>query len=51
MTVTPARFFLVAAVVCFTIALLLATAVVHGSSMIAWELGGLLSLALSFLVP
>ena len=41
--------FLVAAIVCFVIALLIATGVVDSTSGKDWELGGFLALALSFL--
>jgi len=42
---------LVAAVVCFIVALLLATGVFSGSSEDAWAFGGALSFVASFLVP
>lgn len=47
MTVNLSRFFIVAAVVCFAIATLVATGVVT-SNETAWEAGGLLALAASF---
>jgi len=40
---------LLAAAVCFVVALLLTLAVFTGGNAHAWELGGLLSLTLSFL--
>lgn len=49
MPFTRSVFFLVAAAVCFTVALLLSTAVVHGGNTVAWAVGGLLALTLSFL--
>jgi len=39
--------FVVAAIFCFGVALLLALGVFHGSAEHAWEVGGFLSLALS----
>jgi hypothetical protein len=48
MTLNRSLFFLIAAIVCFVIALLLVLSVFSGGNMVAWELGGLLSLALSF---
>jgi hypothetical protein len=48
MTVTRSVFFLVAAIVCFVIALLIALSVFAGGNEHAWEIGGFLALALSF---
>lgn len=42
---------LVAAVVCFFVALLLTLGAFNGSNEHAWEIGGLLALTASFLVP
>lgn len=47
----PNLVFLIAAVVCFLVALLLALAVFSGGNEQAWLDGGLLALALSFLPP
>jgi hypothetical protein len=41
--------FLVAAILCFAIALLIATGVVDSTNGHDWEVGGFLALALSFL--
>jgi hypothetical protein len=41
--------FIVAAVVCFVVALLLALSVFSGGNETAWTVGGLLALTLSFL--
>ena len=49
MPITRSVFLVVAAAICFTIALLLALAVISGGNQQAWEDGGLLALALSFL--
>ena len=49
MTINRSLFFVVAAVVCFVVALLLALAVFSGGNQQAWVDGGLLSLALSFI--
>lgn len=51
MTVTAKVFFLIAAVVCFAVALLLAVGAFSGGNEVAWQDGGLLSLALAFLAP
>lgn len=48
MTLNRSLFFVVAAVVCFVVALLLSLAVFTGGNQQAWEIGGFLSLALSF---
>jgi hypothetical protein len=50
LTFNASRFFIVASVVCFTIALLTAVAVVTSDEN-AWVAGGLLALALSFATP
>jgi hypothetical protein len=50
MTVNRHLIFIVAACVCFVVALLLAVGAFHGSNESAWGYGGLLSLALSFLL-
>lgn len=50
MAVTRSLVFLILAIVCFAVALLLAVDVFAGSDSEAWEAGGLLSLALSFLL-
>lgn len=42
-------FFLLASIVCFLIALLMAVGIVYGDAQDAWTLGGLLSLAISML--
>ena len=49
MTHNRSLIFLVAAVVCFVVALLLALSVFNGGNQTAWEYGGLLALTLSFL--
>jgi hypothetical protein len=49
MTLNRSLIFLVAAVVCFVIALLLATSVINGSSQDDWLIGGLLAFALAHL--
>ena len=49
MTLNRSLIFLIAAIVCFVVALLLALAVFTGGNEHAWEVGGLLALALSFL--
>jgi hypothetical protein len=49
MTLNRSLVFLVAAVVCFVVALLLALSVFSGGNETAWAYGGLLALALSFL--
>ncbi len=49
MTVNRHLFFLVAALVCFVVALLLALAVFTGSNEQAWTLGGFVALTLSFI--
>lgn len=49
MTLTRSLFFLIAAILCFAIALLLALSVFSGGNQQAWEDGGLLALALSFI--
>lgn len=49
MTVNRSLVFIVAAVVCFVVALLLALSVFSGGNEQAWEIGGFLALALSFL--
>ena len=49
MTINRSLVFIVAAIVCFTVALLMAVSVVSGGNAQAWVDGGLLSLALSFL--
>ena len=49
MTLTRSTILVVAAVVCFTIALLMSLAVISGGSQQSWEIGGFLALALSFL--
>lgn len=51
MKITARILFLVAAVVCFTIALLLTLDVVSGGNTDAWRDGGLLALALGFVSP
>ena len=48
MTLNRHLVFLIAAAVCFVVALLLALGVIHGSNEDAWELGGFLALTLSF---
>jgi hypothetical protein len=48
MTLNRTLFFLIAAIVCFVVALLLALAVFSGGNQQAWEIGGFLALALSF---
>lgn len=48
--VTLGRLLLVAAVVCFIVALLLAVGAFTGSSEKAWEIGGFLALTLGFLL-
>ena len=48
MTLNRSLLFLVAAIVCFVIALLLTLSVFSGGNVQAWELGGLLALTLSF---
>jgi hypothetical protein len=48
-TVPRRLIFLIAAIVCFVIALLLSLGVFTGNNQDSWELGGLLSLTLSFL--
>lgn len=49
MNLNPSRFFALAAVVCFAVALLAAVSAVHSNEN-AWIAGGLLSLALSWAV-
>lgn len=49
MTLNRSTVFLVAAIVCFVVALLLVLSVFSGSTEHAWEVGGFLALALSFL--
>lgn len=49
MTVSRHLFFLLAAVVCFIVALLLSLAVFTGSNEAAWAIGGLLAFALAHL--
>jgi hypothetical protein len=49
MTLNRSLIFLIAAVVCFVVALLLALAVFSGGNQSAWVDGGLLAFALSFL--
>jgi hypothetical protein len=49
MTVNRSLIFLIAAIVRFVVALLLTLAVISGGSEHAWEVGGFLALALSFL--
>lgn len=49
MTLNRSLFFLIAAVVCFAIALLLALSVFSGGNEQAWVDGGLLAFALSFI--
>lgn len=49
--VTLSRFFLVAAALCFAIALLLSLSVFSGSNEQAWVDGGLLSTVLGLLIP
>ncbi len=49
MTINRSLLFIIAAVVCFVIALLLSLSVFSGGNTQAWELGGLLALALSFI--
>jgi len=49
MTLTRPLFFVVAAIICFVIAELLETAVIHGSDLRAWVIGGFIALACSFL--
>jgi hypothetical protein len=49
MTLNRNLLFLIAACVCFVVALLLALGAFNGSNQQAWEVGGLLALALSFL--
>ncbi len=49
MTVNRHLLLLVAAIVCFTVALLLALSVFTGGNEQAWEDGGFLALALSFI--
>lgn len=48
-TLNRSLIFLVAAVVCFVVALLLATGVFSGSNQEAWTIGGLLSFTLAHL--
>jgi len=50
MTINASRFFILASVVCFTIALLTAVAVVSSDEN-AWVDGGLLALVLSLATP
>lgn len=49
MTLNRSLLFLIAAIVCFVVALLLVLSVFSGGDEQAWEVGGLLALALSFL--
>jgi hypothetical protein len=49
MTLNRHLLFIIGAIVCFIVALLLALAVFSGGNQAAWVDGGLLSLALSFL--
>lgn len=49
MALTRSLLFLVIAIVCFAIALLLDIAVIHGGNESAWIAGGLLSFAVSHL--
>lgn len=51
LNVRPGLFFLIAALVCFVVALLLALNVFTGSNQGAWEDGGFVALVLSFIVP
>jgi len=48
-TLNRSLIFLIAAIVCFVVALLLTLAVFAGGNEHAWEVGGFLALALSFL--
>ena len=41
--------FLLGSIVCFVVALLMATSAINGGNEEAWKVGGLLALALSFL--
>lgn len=49
MPLTRPLFFLVAAILCFAIALLLALSVFNGSNETTWVIGGLLAFALAHL--
>ena len=49
MTLNRSLIFLIGAIVCFVIGLLLALNVVHGGNLDAWVIGGLLSVALAHL--
>ena len=49
MTLNRRLLFLLAAIVCFVVALLLTLSVFTGGNEHAWEVGGFLALALSFL--
>lgn len=49
MTLNRSLFFLVAAIVCFVVALLLTLSVIHGGNEPAWLVGGLLAFALAHL--
>ena len=51
MTLNRSLLFLVAAIICFVVSLLLALAVFTGGNRDAWLAGGFLALALSFLAP
>jgi hypothetical protein len=48
---TPRLFFMIAAIVCFVVALLIAVNAFSGGNETAWEVGGLLALALGFTIP
>ncbi len=49
MAVTHRTLLLIASIICFIVALLLTLGAFYGSSRDAWEIGGLLALAASFL--
>lgn len=48
-TFTHSLFFLIAAIVCFVVALLISLAVISGTPVAAWVIGGLLAFALAHL--
>lgn len=49
MALTKSLFFLVASILCFAVALLLALGVFNGSNETTWVIGGLLAFALAHL--
>lgn len=51
LNIRPALIFLIASLVCFVVALLLALNVFHGSNQTAWVDGGAVALVLSFIFP